>query len=99
MSLIGLGGLAIRAFEFGALNCRWDLNAYGSIVWALLFMHTFHLVTDSLETCAICAIMFLGPVDARRFVDVGENAEYWDFVVLAWIPVYVVIYWAPRWLS
>ena len=99
MSLIAIGGLVIRAFEFGALNCRWDLNAHGSIVWALLFMHTLHLVTDGLETCAICVMMFLGPVDARRFVDVGENAEYWDFVVLAWLPVYVVIYWAPRWLA
>jgi cytochrome c oxidase subunit 3 len=99
MSLIALAGLGIRAFEFGALNVRWDTNAYGSILWALLFLHTVHLVTDAAETWAMCGMMFIGPVDARRFVDVGENAEYWDFVVLAWLPVYVVIYWVPRWLA
>jgi cytochrome c oxidase subunit III len=99
MSLIALGGLVIRAFEFGALNVRWDANAYGSIVWALLFMHTVHLVTDAAETLIMTAMMFIGPIDARRFVDVGENAEYWDFVVLAWLPVYAVIYWAPQWLT
>jgi cytochrome c oxidase subunit III len=99
MSLIAMGGLALRAFEFGALNVRWDTNAYGSIVWALLFLHTVHLVTDAAETWVMSAMMFIGPVDARRFVDVGDNAEYWDFVVLAWLPVYVVIYWAPRWLA
>jgi len=42
---------------------------------------------------------FAGPMDARRFVDLSENAEYWDFVVLAWIPLYVVIYWLPRMLG
>jgi heme/copper-type cytochrome/quinol oxidase subunit 3 len=27
---------------------------------------------------------------------VTDNAFYWDFVVLAWIPIYAVIYVAPR---
>jgi hypothetical protein len=31
-------------------------------------------------------------------VDINENAIYWDFVILSWIPVYLVVYWAPRWL-
>ena len=30
------------------------------------------------------------------FVDVSENAMYWYFIVLSWIPIYVVIYIAPR---
>jgi cytochrome c oxidase subunit III len=29
-------------------------------------------------------------------VDVAENAVYWYFVVFAWLPIYGVIYWAPR---
>ena len=40
--------------------------------------------------------MFIGPVEEQRFVDVEENALYWYFVVLAWLPIYAVIYWAPR---
>jgi hypothetical protein len=27
---------------------------------------------------------------------VSENALYWYFVVLAWIPIYLVIYWGAR---
>jgi cytochrome c oxidase subunit III len=99
MALVGLGALGLRALEFGTLNCRWDTNAYGSIVWALMFLHTVHIVADVSETWVIAAITVLAPLDARRFVDVTENAEYWDFIVLTWIPVYVVIYWAPRWLG
>ena len=40
--------------------------------------------------------MFVGPIEEQRFVDVEENAVYWYFVVLAWLPIYGVIYWAPR---
>jgi heme/copper-type cytochrome/quinol oxidase subunit 3 len=32
----------------------------------------------------------------RRFVDTDENALYWRFVWLSWIPVYLLIYWVPR---
>jgi heme/copper-type cytochrome/quinol oxidase subunit 3 len=99
MSLIGLVAVGLRALEFGDLNCRWDTNAYGSIVWALIFLHSVHIVTDVSETCVIAAMAFIGPFDGRRYVDVDENAEYWDFVVLTWIPIYLVLYWAPRWLA
>jgi len=99
MALMGLFALGIRALEFTTLNCRWDTNVYGSIVWALIFLHTLHIVTDVAETVVMVAMMFLAPLDARRFVDVEENAEYWDFVVLTWIPLYLVLYWAPRWMT
>jgi cytochrome c oxidase subunit 3 len=88
--------LGVRIFEFGSLNCRWDTNAYGSIVWMLLGLHTTHLLTDFLDSCVLAGVMFTGPIEGRRFVDVAENALYWDFVVLAWLPIYAVIYWAPR---
>ena len=33
----------VRFVEFGALNVRWDTNAYGSITWTLLGLHTTHV--------------------------------------------------------
>jgi len=32
----------------------------------------------------------------RRFSDVDDNAFYWDFVVVSWLPVYFILYWFPR---
>jgi cytochrome c oxidase subunit III len=87
---------AIRAFEFGALKCSWDTNAYGSIVWTLLGFHTTHLVTDLLDTIVLTALIITKPVEGKRFVDVSENAFYWYFVVLVWVPIYAVIYLVPR---
>ena len=39
--------LAIRGYEFANLNVRWDANAYGSILWVILGLHTTHLATDA----------------------------------------------------
>jgi cytochrome c oxidase subunit 3 len=93
---MALAFLVVRVFEFVALNCRWDTNAYGSAVWTLLGLHTVHLVTDFADSMVLAVLLFTGPLEGKRFVDVFENAMYWDFVVLAWLPIYAVIYWAPR---
>lgn len=88
--------LIVRVFEYETLNVRWDTNAYGSAVWLLLSLHTIHLLTDAYDSAVLAALMFTGPLEARRFVDVSENALYWYFVVATWIPIYAVIYIAPR---
>jgi heme/copper-type cytochrome/quinol oxidase subunit 3 len=87
---------AIRVYEFASLNVSWDTNAYGSVVWLLLGLHTTHILTDVIDTSVLTALMFVGPVEEKRFVDVSENAVYWYFVVLTWLPIYGVIFWAPR---
>ena len=40
----------MRVFEFAHLNVMWDHDAYGSIVWLLLGLHTTHIVTDFLDS-------------------------------------------------
>jgi cytochrome c oxidase subunit III len=96
MSLVGLGLLVLRFFEFGTLHVRWDDNAYGSLVWTLLGLHTVHLLTDVGDTLVLTALMFTRHGRGKRFSDVEDNAFYWVFVVLAWLPIYALIYWAPR---
>jgi cytochrome c oxidase subunit III len=88
--------LVIRIFEFKTLNCKWDTNAYGSSVWSLMGFHTAHLLTDTLDTAVITVLMFTSRVEGKRFVDVSEYCVYWYFVVLTWIPIYAVVYLAPR---
>jgi len=88
--------LVVRGFELGALNVRWDQSAYGSVVWLLMMLHTTHLVTDAWDTTVLDVLFFTGPLEGRRYVDVSENALYWYFVVLSWLPIYAVVYLAPR---
>lgn len=96
MSVIGLATLAIRGFEFGNLNVRWDSDAYGSVVWVVLGLHTTHLATDIGDTIVLTVLMFTRHATPRRFSDVTDNVFYWNFVILAWLPLYLLLYWAPR---
>lgn len=89
----------VRIFEFRELHVSWDSNAYGSQTWTLLGLHTVHLATDFIDSVVLTVLMFTRHGhESRRFVDVAENAFYWYFVVLSWIPIYLVLYWSPRWL-
>ena len=94
--LFALAFCVVRALEFTTLNCWWDSNAYGSIVWTLLGLHTTHFVTDAIDTGVLAGVMFTGRLDANRFVDISENAFYYYFVIVSWLPLYAVIYLAPR---
>jgi cytochrome c oxidase subunit III len=97
MSVFGIAPLVVRIFEFPALNIQWDTNAYGSIVWILLGLHTTHILTDLVDTLVLAALMFTGHADSpRRFGDVQDNAMYWNFVVAVWLPIYGCIYWLVR---
>ncbi len=95
--LFAVAFIAVRVLEYMRLNVSWDSNAYGSITWTLLSLHTVHLVTDFFDTLVLTVLMFTRHSrDSRRHVDVAENCFYWYFVVLSWIPIYGVLYWAPR---
>jgi cytochrome c oxidase subunit III len=96
MSLIGLALIGTRIFEFAALHVRWDQNAYGSMLWIILGLHTAHLVTDVIDTFVLTVLMFTRHGHGKRFSDVSDNSFYWNFVVLSWLPIYLLLYWTPR---
>jgi heme/copper-type cytochrome/quinol oxidase subunit 3 len=94
----GLAAIVLRAFEYPALNVRWDTNAYGSIVWVVLSLHTMHLLTDVVDSCVLAVLAYKGPLEEARLVDYNENALYWYFIVGSFVPVYLIVYFAARWL-
>jgi len=99
MLLIGLVLFVLRALEFGSLNVLWTDNPYGSVLWMLLILHTAHLATDWVDTATLTALMFTRHGRfGRRFGDVSETGLYWRFVWLTWLPIYLIIYWLPRWV-
>jgi heme/copper-type cytochrome/quinol oxidase subunit 3 len=97
-TFIGVANLAVRYLELRHLNCDWSQTAYGSAVWLLMGLHITHLLTDWVETVVLTVLFYSPHIEGKRFVDAEENASYWYFVVLTWLPIYLVLYWAPRWL-
>ncbi|MDT8757299.1 cytochrome c oxidase subunit 3 [Sphingomonas psychrotolerans] len=96
MTILGLLLLIPRGFAFAHLNVTWHDNAYGSLVWMLMILHTSHLVTDIGDTAVQSLWLYTHEVGDDQFADVEDNANYWTFVVFSWLPVGALIYLAPR---
>jgi cytochrome c oxidase subunit III len=86
----------IRWQEFLALNVRWDANAYGSVVWTIVGLHTTLLVADLIETVVMLALLHSPRLVERHYSDATDVTLYWYYLVATWIPLYVVVYLGPR---
>jgi cytochrome c oxidase subunit 3 len=91
----GFAFLFLRWQDMKALNCRWDVNAYGSIAWITVGVHASLLVFNAIETLVMVAILFSNRFEERHFSDASESAFYWYFMTLSWVPVYVTVYLTP----
>jgi heme/copper-type cytochrome/quinol oxidase subunit 3 len=87
--------LVSRSVEFLGLQVKWDSNAYGSIVWGTLAYHTLHILATVVETGIMAAYVFTHDLDKKHALDLHVTAVYWYFVVLSWIPCYVLLYFGP----
>jgi heme/copper-type cytochrome/quinol oxidase subunit 3 len=96
MVAIGVTLAVVRAMEFAHLNIVWDHDAYGSVVWMLMVLHTTHIITELGETGVQTVWLFTHEIGEDQFADVEDDSNYWTFVVLAWLPIYGMIYWLPR---
>ena len=94
----GIAALVLRVMEFGSVNTRWNSNAYGTIVWAILAVHFAHIIAATLETLVLGVLMLRGPVDEKHFRDITVNALYWYFVALSWVGLYAIVFLSPRWI-
>jgi len=88
--------LVVRGYEFAGLEVRWDDNFYGSILWTMLAAHTLHLFADVVETAVLFALAYRRGIRPHRFADIHDNATYWYFAVVAWLPLAALIYVLPR---
>ena len=97
-TLAGLALFVIRIFEFGSLNTSWDSNAYGSIAWATLAFHGSLMLMDVLETGGLAFVYLFGKPQRKHYVHASENAIYWGFTTLSWVPLYAIVFWGPRFM-
>lgn len=87
--------LVIRAVILSRLTYRWDSHAYGSLIWTAAGFHTLHAVTGLLENLLFIVLLIKGPVEDKHLVDVRVNVLYWYFMVLSWVPFYVIFFLDP----
>ncbi len=61
-----------------------------------MVLHTSHVITDLGDTVVQALWLHTHQIDTEQFSQVDDNAAYWAFVVVAWVPIYLLVYWFPR---
>ena len=94
-SVISLPIPVLRWYELWALNVRWDSNAYGTAAWTIVGTHATLLLLDVADTIGLTLFFWLKRLPARSISDVTDNSFYWYFMVLIWVPLYLIAYVGP----
>jgi heme/copper-type cytochrome/quinol oxidase subunit 3 len=89
--------LVLWGYQFGALNTRWDSNAYGSVTWTILGLHATLLIIEVGELLGMTGIFVFGPLWAKHYSDAEDVAMYWYFIIGIWVPLYVILFLVPYW--
>jgi heme/copper-type cytochrome/quinol oxidase subunit 3 len=88
--------LVLKYVEYSDVSYRWDSHAYGSVVWSIVAFHSAHVTSLVLKTIFVTYLAWRGYFNEKRHLGVTVNGIYWHFVVVVWLPLYLVLYWSPR---
>jgi cytochrome c oxidase subunit 3 len=91
--------LAVRFVEWRTFNFAWASGGYGTIVWSILFVHTFDVVADLIMTAVLIVLLAIGRSGPRQRLGVHVDSVVWYFLAGAWLPLYILIYWGPHIVS
>jgi cytochrome c oxidase subunit 3 len=94
--VLGAVSLAVRRYEFPALNVRWNENAYAALVWALLGLHFVYIAVEVVEILVLLVWIAIYGLGENQAGDVILSAAYWYWTVAVGVVVYGVVYWFPR---
>jgi heme/copper-type cytochrome/quinol oxidase subunit 3 len=94
-SLLAVVMCVLRALEFQALNVRWDSTAYGSVAWAVLVAHSTLLLLETVETLVFTVLLFSPKMEQRDLSAAVDNAIYWYFLTLSWLPLAAIVFLSP----
>jgi len=94
-TLISLPIPVLRWYELWALNVRWDTNAYGTAAWTIVGTHATLLLLDVADTVGLTLFYWLKKMPIKAMSDVVDNSFYWYFMVLVWLPLYLIVYVGP----
>lgn len=93
--LSGLAVLACRVIILSNLGYKWSDHAYGSVIWVSFGLHILHVVAATGECGLILFYSAVWPMTKKKYLDARCCAVYWYFVILTWLPFYVIIYLGP----
>jgi len=96
--LLAALALCFRGLQIAEFDIPWNAHAYGSIVWAIVGFHFTHVVSAILGTAVVAVLAWRGYFTPDRQLAIVVDTLYWYFVAGVSIPIYLVVFWVPRWI-
>jgi cytochrome c oxidase subunit III len=93
--VLAVAAMVLRAIAWREWNFKWTTGAYGSINWAILFLHTVDVAADLVFTAVLLIIVAFAGHGPRQRLGVHVDSIVWYFLVAIWIPLYVTVFWGP----
>jgi heme/copper-type cytochrome/quinol oxidase subunit 3 len=90
--------LVLRVFEFQTLHTEYYEHSYGSITWALLFVHGVEVAFAMGEAVVLAIYAATNDVDRKHRADMQILATFWYFLAITWVVIFAVVYVAGRML-
>lgn len=98
-ALFAAAFVALRAVELlSSLNVKWDANAYGSAQWLVVGSHATLILVEFMEVTGTALLFWSSRAQRKHFGDASDLVLYWYFMVLGWLPLYVLCFLAPHWV-
>ncbi|AHG89326.1 cytochrome c oxidase subunit I [Gemmatirosa kalamazoonensis] len=91
--IVAFAGL--RWLELRALHAKWSMNAYASAQWLVVGSHGTLIAVELIEIVGMAGIFWFSTVEKKHCSDAADVGFYWYFLVLSWIPCYVLNYLGP----
>ena len=88
--------VVLRGFELRALRVLWHTNAYGSAQWLVVVSHATLILIELVEIAGMALLFWVGTPERKHFSDIADLGLYWAFLVIAWLPIYVLNFLGPR---
>jgi len=92
---LAIAAMTCRAIDWRLWNFKWTTGVYGSITWAIVWIHTLDVLGDLVYTAVLALLVLLGNVGPRQRIGVHADSVVWYFLVAIWVPLYVTVYWVP----
>jgi len=83
--LMGAAFVGYSMKDFSDLKFRWGENAYSSIFYTTVGLHTFHVFVGLMMSIVVQIKAWLGKFSEERHVTVQVYAMYWHFVDVVWL--------------
>lgn len=93
--LLAIVFFVIRVLDWYSLNFSYKADAFGTYMWTFLAVHSYDYAGDVIFTLVLLLLVLIGRHGPRVRLGVHVDSVVWYFLVIIWIPLYVIVYWGP----